>query len=281
MELVLVSGLSGSGKSVALKALEDSGYLCVDNLPPGLMHALVSDLASRGEPRVAVSADARGADTIGAIPAVVDAERASGVDVRVLFLEASDGSLVRRFSETRRPHPLARAGRTVEEAIAEERRLLAPIADIGQRIDTSNLTPPQLRQAVQDALAMDASRLVLCLESFGFKSGVPLDADFVFDVRFLPNPHYDPRLRPKTGKDPEVARFLETETEALLLLEDIERIVVRWAPKFAQDRRAALTIAIGCTGGRHRSVYLIERLAERLRPQHPLNVRHRDINRSG
>ena len=281
MELVLVSGLSGSGKSVALKALEDSGYLCVDNLPPGLVHSLVSDLATRGEPRVAVSADARGADTVGAIPGVVDAERASGVEVRVLFLEASDGSLVRRFSETRRPHPLARAGRTVAEAIAEERRLLAPIAEIGQRIDTSNLTPAQLRQAVQDVLAMDASRLVLCLESFGFKSGVPLDADFVFDARFLPNPHYDPRLRPKTGKDPEVAKFLETETEALLLLEDIERIVVRWAPKFARDRRAALTIAIGCTGGRHRSVYLIERLAERLRPQHPLIVRHRDIDRAG
>lgn len=128
---------------------------------------------------------------------------------------------------------------------------------------------------------MDDSQLVICLESFGFKSGVPLDADFVFDSRFLPNPHYDPRLRPKTGKDPEVARFLESETEALLLLEDIERMVVRWAPRFARDRRAALTIAIGCTGGRHRSVYLIERLAERLRSQHSLIVRHRDIDRGG
>jgi UPF0042 nucleotide-binding protein len=281
MELVLVSGLSGSGKSVALKALEDSGYLCVDNLPLGLVHALVSDLASRGEPRVAVSADARTATTIGTLPEVVAAERESGVHVRVLFLEASDASLVRRFSETRRPHPLARAGRTIEEAIAQERQLLGPVAEIGQRIDTSNLTPAQLRQAVSDVLAMDDSRLVICLESFGFKSGVPLDADFVFDSRFLPNPHYDPRLRPKTGKDPEVAKFLETETEALLLLEDIERLILRWAPRFAQDRRAALTIAIGCTGGRHRSVYLIERLAERLRTQHALIVRHRDIDRGG
>jgi RNase adapter protein RapZ len=279
MQLTLVSGVSGSGKSVALKALEDAGYFCVDNLPPSLIGGLVSWVASRGEPRVAVSADARSVDTIGILPKVVEEQRASGADVRLVFLDASDASLVRRFSETRRPHPLAGEGRTLEEAIAMERSLLAPIAELGHRVDTSSLTPVQLRGWIHDLLVTDPSRLVVCLESFGFKGGVPLNADFVFDARFLPNPYYDPVLRPKTGRDPEVAAFLERETEAGLLLEDIHRFVERWLPKFTLDRRAALTIAIGCTGGRHRSVYLVEGLAERLRPNHPLIVRHRDLER--
>ncbi len=279
MQLTLLSGVSGSGKSVALKALEDSGYFCVDNLPPGLIRELVSFVASRGEPRVAVSADARSAETIGILPDVVAEERANGIDVRLIFLDASDASLVRRFSETRRPHPLAGEGHTLEEAIAMERHLLAPIAELGHRLDTSTLTPVQLRGWIRDLIVTDASRMVVCVESFGFKGGVPLDADFVFDARFLPNPHYDPDLRPRTGRDPEVAAFLERETEALVLLEDIHRLLERWLPRFALDRRAALTVAIGCTGGRHRSVYLVERLAERLRERHPLIVRHRDLAR--
>jgi len=279
MQLTLVSGVSGSGKSVALKALEDSGYFCVDNLPPHLIGSLVTYVASRGEPRVAVSADVRSADTIGMLPKVVEEERARGTDVRLLFLDSSDASLMRRFSETRRPHPLAAQGRTLEEAIALERRLLAPVAEISHRIDTSTLTPVQLRGWIHDLLVTDPSRLVLSLESFGFKGGVPLNADFVFDARFLPNPYYDPELRPKSGKDPEVAHYLESETEAVLLLEDIHRFIERWLPRFTLDRRAALTVAIGCTGGRHRSVYLIENLAARLRPQYPLIVRHRDLDR--
>jgi UPF0042 nucleotide-binding protein len=280
MQLTLVSGLSGSGKSVALKALEDSGYVCIDNLPPGLIRGLVADLASRGETKVAVSTDARNAATIGMLPAVVAQERANGVDVRLVFLDAADASLVRRFSETRRPHPLAGEGRTLEEAIAHERALLAPIAETAQRIDTSSLTPVQLRGWIHDLLVTETSALTLCLESFGFKGGVPLDADFVFDARFLPNPHYDPQLRAGTGKDVEVASFLERETEAILFLEDIHRFVERWLPKFTLDRRAALTVAIGCTGGHHRSVFLIERLAALLRPHHPLIVRHRDIEKA-
>ncbi len=279
MQFVLVSGVSGSGKSVALKALEDSGFNCIDNLPPALIPDLVADLESRGEPRVAVSADARGAATIDMVPRAIADQRAKGVDVRVIFLDAMDANLVRRFAESRRPHPLAGEGRTVEEAIARERALLAPIAEMAHRIDTSTLTPVQLRRWIHDLLVTDASALVVSLESFGFKGGVPVDADFVFDARFLPNPHYDPLLRDKTGRDPEVAAFLEQETEAGVFLEDIHRFVERWLPKFTLDRRAALTIAIGCTGGHHRSVYLIERLAERLRPHHPLIVRHRDIER--
>jgi RNase adapter protein RapZ len=279
MQLILVSGVSGSGKSVALKALEDSGFFCIDNLPLGLIRALVADLASRGEPRVAVSADARNATTIGMLPKVVAEERANGVDVRLVFLDATDASLVRRFSETRRPHPLAREGRTLEEAIDEERNLLAPIAEMAHRIDTSSHTPVQLRRWIHELLVMDASRLVLCIESFGFKSGVPLDADFVFDARFLPNPYYDPQLRSKTGMDEEVAEFLEQETEAGLFLDDIHRFIERWLPRFSLDRRAALTVAIGCTGGHHRSVYLVERLAQLLGPQHSPIVRHRDVGR--
>lgn len=280
MQLTLVSGLSGSGKSVALKALEDSGYFCVDNLPPSLIRSLVSFVASRGEPRVAVSADARSMDTIGILPTVVEEERANGTDVRLVFLDATNASLVRRFSETRRPHPLARQGRTLEEALTMERSLLAPIAEMGHRVDTSTLTPVQLRTWIHELLVGDPSRLVVCLESFGFKGGVPLDADFVFDSRFLPNPHYDPQLRPKTGRDPEVASFLASHPDAGLLLEDIQKFVERWLPRFTIDRRAALTVAIGCTGGRHRSVYLVEGLAKRLRPSHPLIVRHRDLDRT-
>ncbi len=216
MQLILVSGVSGSGKSVALKALEDSGFFCIDNLPLGLIRALVADLSSRGEPRVAVSADARNATTIGMLPKVVAEERANGVDVRLVFLDATDASLVRRFSETRRPHPLAREGRTLEEAIDEERNLLAPIAEMAHRIDTSSHTPVQLRRWIHELLVMDASRLVLCIESFGFKSGVPLDADFVFDARFLPNPYYDPQLRSKTGMDEEVAEWFVSENERIV-----------------------------------------------------------------
>jgi UPF0042 nucleotide-binding protein len=249
----------------------------VDNLPTDLIDDLLEHAASRGEPRLAVSVDARSAATLEHLPRVIAEARAAGTEVLAVFLEASDASLVRRFSETRRPHPLAREGRTLEEAIAEERRLLAPIAEFAHRIDTSTLNPVQLRGWIHDLLVSDSARLTVCVESFGFKTGVPLNADFVFDVRFLPNPHYDPALRPLTGRDAKVCEFLERETEARLLLEDIHRFVARWLPKFSLDRRAALTVAIGCTGGRHRSVYLVEALAERLRGNYPVIVRHRDL----
>ena len=278
MQLTLISGLSGSGKSVALKALEDAGWFAVDNLPADLIPGLLAFVAGRGEPRLAVSADARSADTIGVLPEVVLKERARGTDVRLLFLDATDESLVRRFGETRRPHPLATDGRTLEEAIAQERRLLADVADLGDRIDTSTLTPVQLRRWIQDLADIDRSRLTLVIESFGFKGGVPLNADFVFDVRFLTNPHYDPRLRPLTGNDPEVVAFLESETEAGILIEEIQRFLQRWLPSFALDRRAALTVAIGCTGGRHRSVHIANQLAERFAADYPVIKRHRDLD---
>ena len=278
MQLTLISGLSGSGKSVALKALEDAGWFAVDNLPADLIPGLAAFVAERGEPRLAVSVDARSADTIGVLPEVVRKERARGTDVRLLFLDATDASLVRRFGETRRPHPLASDGLTLEEAIAQERRLLADVAELGDRIDTSTLTPVQLRRWIQDLADIDRARLTLVIESFGFKGGVPLNADFVFDVRFLDNPHYDPKLRTLTGNDPEVIAFIESETEAGILIEDIQRFLQRWLPKFALDRRAALTVAIGCTGGRHRSVYVANQLAERFAADYPVIKRHRDMD---
>lgn len=278
MQLVLLSGVSGSGKSVALKALEDAGYFCVDNLPADLIGALADYALTRGEPKVAISADARSRESLGRLPAIVDKERARGTDVRVIFLDCNDESLVRRFSESRRPHPLARHGQSLAEAIAEERRVLAWLAEIGQRIDTSALAPAQLRGWIQDLVVTDRSRLTLAFESFGFKGGVPLDADFVFDARcVLPNPYYDPQLRPLTGHDPEVIAFLERETQAGILIEDIQRFLQSWLPRFVLDQRASLTVAIGCTGGRHRSVYIADQLAERFASEHQVVLRHRDL----
>jgi len=278
MQVVLLSGVSGSGKSVALKALEDAGFYCVDNLPADLIESLVAYAGERGEKKVAISADARSRESLGKLPQIVEAVRARGNDVRVIFLDASNESLARRFAETRRPHPLAREGQALPEAIAEERQVLAWLAEIGHRIDTSALTAAQLRGWVQDLVVTDRSRLVLAFESFGYKGGVPLDADYVFDARcVLPNPHYDPQLRPLTGRDAPVIEFLERETQAELLIEDIQRFLQRWLPKFLLDQRATLTVAIGCTGGRHRSVFVAEQLGARFASEHEVVVRHRDL----
>jgi len=277
MQLVLLSGVSGSGKSVALKALEDAGFFCVDNLPDDLVDALAEYASTWGEARVAVSADARSRESLARLPATIERQRARGIDVRVIFLDANDESMVRRFSETRRPHPLAREGQALPEAIAEERDVLAWLAEIGQRIDTSVLTPQQLRGWVMDLVVADQSRLTLVFESFGWKNGPALDADFLFDVRFLPNPHYDPQLRPLTGNDAPVAAFLERETQAGLFIEEVERLLRRWLPRFVLDQRALITVAIGCTGGRHRSVYIASALAEAFRPDYTVVLRHRDL----
>jgi len=270
--------VSGSGKSVALKALEDAGYFSVDNLPADLIGQLADYARARGEAKVAISADARSSESLGRLPEIVERERAKGTDVRVIFLDAADESLVRRFSETRRPHPLARDGESLQSAIAEERRVLSWLAEIGQRIDTSALMPSQLRTWVQDLLITDRSKLTLIFESFGYKGGVPLDADFVFDARCVtPNPHYDPHMRPLSGQDDEVIAFLERETQAGILVEDIQRFLQRWLPRYMLDQRASLTVAIGCTGGRHRSVYIAEQLAEGFSSDYPVVLRHRDL----
>jgi UPF0042 nucleotide-binding protein len=278
MQLIIVSGLSGSGKSIALKALEDSGYYCVDNLPAQMLPQTVQHLEDAGQKRVAVSIDTRSAH-LEELPAHIHTLRAHGVELHLLFLESNAETLVKRFSETRRRHPLSAQGRTLAESIHAERDLLADLADLGHRIDTSELSANTLRAWVKDFVTLDHDGLALLFESFGFKHGIPLDADFVYDVRCLPNPHYDEVLRPLTGRDAAVARFIESQPQALQMLADIRDYVEKWLPCFIRDNRSYLTIAIGCTGGQHRSVYFVERLAGHFRGLgHRVLVRHRELS---
>ena len=278
MQLILITGLSGSGKSVALHVLEDSGYYHVDNLPLSLLPQTVDVLAGT-QARVALGIDTRSPDELAALPGVIGSFRKKGHDVRVLFLEARTGTLIQRFSETRRRHPLADDKRTLTECIERERELLAGIADLAHRVDTSDLSPNTLRNWIKDFVGLPQTGLTLLFESFGFKHGVPLNADFVFDVRCLPNPNYDPRLKPLTGRDPAVVEFLCAEPATRRMLEDIRRFVADWLPAFERDNRSYLTVAIGCTGGQHRSVYFTETLAGLFRDRAKVLVRHREIMR--
>ena len=278
MQLVVISGLSGSGKSIALNVLEDSSYYCVDNLPAKLLNSLLQFLAQEGYERVAVSIDVRSGATLSELPAYLSQFRERGIDVHLIFLDSKTETLVKRFSETRRRHPLADRDRTLPECIEHERELLGDIGDLGHRIDTSDLHPSILRSWIRDVLHTGESGLRLLFQSFGFKHGIPLDADLVFDVRCLPNPHYDPDLRPLTGKDAPVVAFLEANANALEMLADIRDYIDKWLPCFVRDNRAYLTIAIGCTGGRHRSVYFIEALAAYFRGSRNVLVRHRELS---
>jgi len=280
VQLILVSGLSGSGKSIALKVLEDSGSYCVDNLPATLLLEVVDFLAEAGHDRAAVSVDARSA-AVAALPENIAKLRSRGVDCRVLYLEANSPTLLRRFSETRRSHPLASSGLTLSEAIERERTLLAGVAALAQRIDTSELQPRVLQNWIKDLLALDAGSLTLLFESFAYRDGIPLDADWVLDCRMLPNPHYDPQLRPFTGRDSAVAEYLGRDAAVQRWLEDVRALLARWLPEIARENRSYVTVAIGCTGGRHRSVYLAERLAEAFRAQWRVLVRHRGLAREG
>ena len=277
MRLALISGLSGSGKSIALRALEDAGFNCIDNLPLALLGETVRILRDAGTTRLALSIDARSGSSLQALPGFLDRLRAEGTDLRVIFLDARDHTLVRRFAETRRRHPLARGDRTIEECLREERLLLAPVAEYGNHIDTSELTPIRLRHLIKKLLELDSELRTLVLESFGYKAGVPLDADLVFDARCLPNPFYEPSLRDLTGRDAQVSLFLDTEPRASALIADIAAFLERWLPDYARDNRNYLTVAVGCTGGRHRSVYLVEQLAAKYRPRMNVLIRHREL----
>ena len=277
MQLILITGLSGSGKSVALNVLEDAGFYYVDNLPARLLPQTVGFLAESGHARAALSVELRSAEAIAELPRQLEEFRALGHDVRVLFLETKTDTLIKRFSETRRRHPLADSGLTLPECIERERGLLAGLADIAARVDTSDLGPNTLRSWVKDFVGVPAMGLTLLFESFGFKHGLPLNADLVFDARCLPNPNYDPRLQPLTGRDPAVIEFLESEPATKKMLEDIRRFVADWLPAFERDNRSYLTVAIGCTGGQHRSVYFAESLAALFERQPRVLVRHREI----
>jgi len=278
MQLILITGLSGSGKSVALAVLEDAGFYCVDNLPVAMVGRLVETLRASGNDRVALTIDARTGDAVAGLPDLVGHLRNEGIDVRVIFLEAKPDTLIMRYSETRRRHPLSSSGLTLPECIARERDLVAGIADMAHHIDTSDLAPNTLRNWIRDFVALPYSGLTLLFESFGFKHGIPLDADFVFDVRCLPNPHYDPQLRPLTGRDAAVAGFLRATPDAMRMLEDIYRFVADWLPAFDRDNRSYLTVAIGCTGGRHRSVFFVETLAARFHESSRALARHRELD---
>ncbi len=277
MQLVVISGLSGSGKSIALNVLEDSAYYCVDNLPAKLLNGLVQFLAQEGYERIAVSIDVRSGATLSELPGYLSQLKGRGIDVHLIYLDSKTETLVKRFSETRRRHPLADRDRTLPECIEHERELLGDIGDLGHRIDTSDLHPSVLRSWIKDILGTGESGLRLLFQSFGFKHGIPLDADMVFDVRCLPNPHYDPELRPLTGKDAPVVTFLEANANAREMLADIRDYIEKWLPCFIRDNRAYLTIAIGCTGGRHRSVYFAETLAAYFRVSRNVLVRHREL----
>jgi RNase adapter protein RapZ len=276
LQLILVSGLSGAGKSIALDVLEDGGYYCVDNLPATLLEDVVGFLADAGHEHAAVSVDARSA-ALAALPESVARLKARGMDCRVLFLEANPQTLMRRFSETRRRHPLTVAGLTLAESIERERMLVGGVAELGHRIDTSELQPKVLRNWIRDLLGLAGGSLTLLFESFAYRDGIPLDADWVIDARMLPNPHYEPALRPLTGRDAAVVEFLDGQEPVQRLCEDVRAFLARWLPEVVKDNRSYLTVAIGCTGGRHRSVYLAEKLAAAFGADWRVLVRHRGL----
>ena len=278
MQLVIITGLSGSGKSVALKALEDGAYYTADNLPAKLLPAMVDFLQDTGYARVAVSIDARSGDTLNQLPRQLADLKARGIDVRVLFLEAKSETLLKRFSETRRRHPLSVGELTVAECIARERELLAEIGGLSHHIDTSDLNPNALRAWIKAFVEFDHAGMTLLFQSFGYKHGIPLDADLVFDVRCLPNPFYDPKLRPLTGKDRAVVDFLEADANVKRMHDDIRNFIENWLPCFIADNRSYMTVAIGCTGGEHRSVYFVETLARDFRGKRRVLVRHRELS---
>jgi len=276
VQLVLVSGLSGSGKSIALDVLEDSDYYCVDNLPAALLPDVVRLLSDGKHDRIAVSVDARSVAATS-LPQHLASLKSQGVESSVLFLEASADVLLRRFSETRRSHPLAGAGLTLGEAIARERELLSDVSMLGHRIDTSGVQPKVLRNWIKDLLGLWDGSLSLLFESFAFRDGIPLDADWVVDTRMLPNPHYVPELAPLTGQDAPVIAFLERDDLVRTFLADLRTFLAKWLPEVRRDNRSYLTVAVGCTGGRHRSVYLAEQLARSFSAEWRVLVRHRGL----
>ncbi|MDT9000217.1 RNase adapter RapZ [Paucibacter sp. APW11] len=293
-DVVLVTGVSGGGKSIAMHALEDAGFFCVDNLPPELLPEFLALEKQRGQRRVAIAVDVRSAGSLPHLLPLIKQMRADGVALRSIFLDANTETLMRRFSETRRPHPLRQhpatpvgenasssgedEHRALLDAIHLERELLAALRVESTVIDTSQLRPAQLRAWVRDLVVVSGESLTLVFESFAFKHGVPSDADFVFDVRVLPNPYYDRELRPQTGRDEPVAKFLEAQPEVRLMLSQISAFIAQWLPNFSADQRSYLTVAIGCTGGQHRSVYLVETLSKQFAYHGQVLKRHRELD---
>jgi len=284
-ELILLTGMSGSGKSVALHALEDNGFYCVDNLPPELLLPFMQLDQQHHEQRVAIAMDVRSAATLPMVPAQLSHLRALNVDVRLLFLDATTDTLVHRYSETRRRHPLSSheesttdIKRDLISAIERERELLSVLRDQAHIIDSSLLRSGQLQAYVKSLIAAPAAQLTLMFESFAFKRGIPVHADFVFDVRMLPNPHYESGLRALSGRDSPVGDWLSAHPEVPQMQQHIEGFLDHWLPALVRDHRSYVTVAIGCTGGQHRSVYLVEQLARHYASAWVTLRRHRELD---
>lgn len=282
MKLVIVSGLSGSGKSIALQVLEDLEYYCIDNLPINMLDALTKENTSAKHEYVAIGIDARNVATeLEFFPEQIKQFEKNNIDYEIYFLEASDAALIKRFSETRRKHPLSDQETPLNEAVIQERYLLEPISSNADlRIDTSATNVHQLRHLIKARVKKaDKQSISIMFESFGFKHGVPINADFVFDIRCLPNPHWVPQLRAQTGFDENVIKYLDEHSEVKEMLDDIMGFMDKWIPKFEADNRSYITIAIGCTGGQHRSVYIVNKLANMTQNKHN-NVlsRHRELS---
>jgi RNase adapter protein RapZ len=287
LELVLITGMAGSGKSVALRALEDAGYFCVDNLPPELLLQFVQLEEQSARRRVAIAMDVRSANALPQVPEQLNELAQRGIAVRPLFLDATTDTLVRRFSETRRRHPLSRPDvdgdehRALVEAIELEREMLAELRQRAHVIDTSVLRAAQLQDYVKSLLSAPLAQLTLVFQSFSYKRGIPVDADYVFDVRMLPNPHYEPELRDLTGMDPPVIEYLRKYGEVEDMFADISAFLDHWLEPLARNHRSYVTVAIGCTGGQHRSVYLVERLAQAFGESWTTLTRHREVGGRG
>jgi UPF0042 nucleotide-binding protein len=286
-ELVLITGMSGSGKSVALHALEDAGYYCVDNLPPELLLPFVQLEEQHNASKVAIAMDVRSANSLPLVPAQLAHLRTLDVNVRLLFLDATTDILVHRFSETRRRHPLSRQNgsdvvrdeqRDLVEAIEHERELLSELREESHIIDTSQLRSSKLQSYIKSLISAPATQLTLMFESFAFKRGIPVHADYVFDVRMLPNPHYEAALRPLSGRDAPVADWLAGHGPVKKMASQISDFLNSWLPSLNQDHRSYVTVAIGCTGGQHRSVYLVELLSKRFAQDWVTLKRHRELD---
>jgi UPF0042 nucleotide-binding protein len=283
MEIVLITGMSGSGKSVALHALEDSGFYCVDNLPPELLIPFVELERDRKEERVAIAIDVRSATSLPLMPGQLMKLNNLGFKITSIYLDASSDTLLRRYSETRRRHPLSGRVESADElalteSIEYEREILSRLREKAHVIDTSFLRAPQLQSYVKSLVSSSSAKMTLVFESFGFKRGIPIDADYVFDVRMLPNPHYESALRPLSGKDEPVQQFLEKYPDVKVMQEQIQAFMSHWLPALEKDHRSYITVAIGCTGGQHRSVYLVEKLSQYFSAQWLTLKRHRELD---
>jgi len=283
MDIILITGMSGSGKSVALHALEDAGYYCVDNLPPELLISFVQLEEQQKETRLAIAIDVRSAASLHLMPEQLNTLRDMGMTVKSIFLDATSDTLLRRYSETRRKHPLSgeskpQSEKLLIETIQFERDLLSNLRERAHVIDTSLLRSAQLQTYVKSMVSIPSSQLTLVFESFAFKRGIPTDADYVFDVRMLPNPHYESALKPLTGRDAPVQDYLRQSAEVERMQKQIQDFLQQWIPVIEKDHRSYVTVAIGCTGGQHRSVFLVEQLAEAFKSRWLTLKRHRELD---